>query len=329
MKNAYLAFFSFYSHVLHLRLRTSPFGGGSDGGGGGGLRFAESRQPKRGMKEGRGREREMFLHQNDDKFMVNFRGKLESQVWAQWGLNAATGIVYISIRWIKCSRKKEGEDDEEPRRPALFLFLFQEKYSIIHCFPQLFINNCLVFRFQSSKISDPKHVFCLIDIISIFWSWDRELKQSFTTDRMVVSEKKDAATSSHTARQHGVPKLSFKGADTCNLPPFSPPLYVCVCVCVCQGGVKPWGQGTLPRRVADLRLPFQTNDKLIGALNWLLTVRSSQGQSVAFFVEVCVCMCVCMFSRFSTYILFYLTSYDCHMRRWPTSLAHPAGDTLK
>lgn len=42
----------------------------------------------------------------------------------------------------------EGEDDEdkEPRSLAPLLFLFQEKYSIIHRFPQLFINDCLVFQ---------------------------------------------------------------------------------------------------------------------------------------------------------------------------------------
>lgn len=76
-------------------------------------------------------------------------------------MNAATWIIYVSIRWIKCSRKEKGKDDEdeELRSPALLLFLFQEEYSIIHPFPQLFINDCLVFQ-DSSKFSDLNHTIC-------------------------------------------------------------------------------------------------------------------------------------------------------------------------
>lgn len=104
VKNAYLVFLLFIPTLC-------TWEGDRGGGGGGGCILLNHNSP-RGMKgwrdEGWGREREelLFLHYNDLKLMVNFKG-----FWAQQGLKAATGIIYDG--WIERSRKEEGEDDED------------------------------------------------------------------------------------------------------------------------------------------------------------------------------------------------------------------------
>lgn len=55
--------------------------------------------------------------------MANLKVRLETLGSAEWGLTAATGVIYVS-RQIKCSRKEEEEDNVEQRSPAHRLLLF-------------------------------------------------------------------------------------------------------------------------------------------------------------------------------------------------------------